>query len=412
MRRITSSIILTVLVAFGVLSSASADPLGDVKRAGRVFHAAACPVSAAKGVSHCYARIVTDSAGNILANRAATNAVPAGFGATTLASVYGVYNQGYVLNGGAGVTVAIVDAYGYTNAEKDLGVYRSQYGLPACTTANGCFKKVNQTGGSTLPKQNTGWAQETGLDLDMVSAMCPKCHILLVEANSANFNDLGPAENYAAAHANVVTNSYGAAETSAEGYDQYYNHPNIAITVSSGDSGYGVQFPAASEFVTAVGGTSLSVSGSGTTASYVSETAWSGAGSGCSALYGKPVWQLDTAGCANRTVVDVSAVADPNTAVAAYVPLFGTFSAWVQIGGTSVAAPLMGGVYAVTGVANPSAGACSSQYPSCYPYHAGAANFHDVTSGGNGSCGSYLCTAGPGYDGPTGLGTPKGVGGF
>jgi subtilase family serine protease len=302
-------------------------------------------------------------------------------------------------SGGAGQIVAIVDAYGDPNAEADLAVYRSTYGLVPCTTANGCFRKVNQNGGTSYPPGNTGWAEETSLDVNMVSAACSNCRILLVEANSSSLSDLLVAENEAAAlGANAITNSWGANEFSSETlYDSYFHH-GIPITASSGDTGYGVSWPAASPYVTAVGGTSLSLSA--TTRGW-SETAWSGAGSGCSTYEAKPAWQADP-GCADRTVADVSAVADPATAVAVY----DTYNepGWLAFGGTSVAAPIIASVYALAGN--------SATVTPAYPYGHTSALF-DVTSGSNGNCGgSYLCTAGPGYDGPTGLGTPDGTGAF
>jgi subtilase family serine protease len=267
--------------------------------------------------------------------------------------------------------IAIVDAYGYDNAEQDLGTYRSMYGLPACTTANGCFKKVNQSGQQgNYPRQNTGWAQETALDLDMASAMCPSCKILLVEASSNSFANLAAAENTAAQlGAHVISNSYG------------------------------VQFPASSPHVTAVGGTSLTRTNSGRG---WAETVWNGAGSGCSTVYAKPGWQTDAL-CTMRMEADVSAIADPNTGVAVYGPAFGKFSGWLVFGGTSVAAPLVAGVYGVNGGA--------VNYGS-NPYGQTASLF-DVTSGSNGSCGgTYFCTGVAGYDGPTGLGTPNGASPF
>jgi subtilase family serine protease len=301
---------------------------------------------------------------------------------------------------GAGETVAIVDAYNDPNAEADLGKYRTAYGLPACTTANGCFHKVNQNGGTTYPGANTGWSEEISLDVDMVSAACPKCHILLVEANSNNLGDLVTAEQEAAAlGANAISNSWAANEFSLETlYDSSFNL-NIPITASSGDSGYGVGWPAASPYVTAVGGTSLVPAAN---ARGWSETAWSGAGSGCSAFEAKPAWQTDPS-CANRTVADVSAVADPNTGVATYDSF--NQPGWLVFGGTSVAAPIVASVYALA------ANGATITSPG-YGY-AHATSLFDVTSGSNGSCGgSYLCTAGPGYDGPTGLGTPNGTGAF
>lgn len=301
--------------------------------------------------------------------------------------------------------MAIVDAYDDPNAEADLGTYRSTFGLSPCTTANGCFRKVNQSGvQGSYPTANGSWSQEISLDLDMVSAICPNCNILLVEATSNAFTDLGSSVNTAVSlGATEVSNSYGGSEFSTEAlYESYFNHPGVPITVSSGDNSYGVMFPAASQYVTAVGGTSLTQASN---ARGWTETAWSGAGSGCSAYISKPSWQTD-AGCSRRTVADVSAVADPNTGVAVYdsYAYLGA-SGWLVFGGTSVASPIVASVYAL-------AGNGSTINDGSYPYgHSGS--LYDVVSGSNGSCGgSYLCTAGPGYDGPTGLGTPDGTGGF
>ncbi|WP_194924268.1 S53 family peptidase [Catenulispora pinisilvae] len=330
----------------------------------------------------------------------------------------------YKLSGtnGAGRTVAIVDALDDPNAASDLAAYRSAYGLPACTAASGCFQKVNGSGqASPLPAADYGWAEEESLDLDMVSAICPGCHILLVEAAGADTASLTAAEDTAAKAPGVVSvsNSWGAAEDSSTlAADPHFNHPGVAITASSGDSGYGVSWPAASPYVTAVGGTSLSTASN---ARGWTETAWSSAGSGCSTQEPKPAWQQDT-GCAHRTVADVSAVADPNTGVAVYdtanscgggafcdlllsLGLATGADGWVQVGGTSASSPIIASVYALAGNSG------TTNYGS-YPY-AHTASLFDVTSGSNGTCTpTYLCTAGPGYDGPTGLGTPNGTGGF
>lgn len=323
---------------------------------------------------------------------------PAGYGPSDLRSAYVLPSA----TAGSGQTVAIVDAYDDPTAENDLGVYRSQFGIAACTTANGCFKKVNETGGSTLPAANASWGQEISLDLDMVSAICPNCHILLVEASSTSYADLGTSVDTAASlGANAISNSYGGGESSAETttYDAYYNHPGHAITVSSGDSGYGVQYPAASQYVTAVGGTSLSRASN---SRGWTETVWSGAGAGCSAYEPKPSWQKDT-GCSKRTVADVAADADPNTGVAVYdSTAYRGQSGWMVFGGTSVASPITASVYAL-------AGNGSTVTYGSYPYGHLSALF-DVTSGSDGSCGgSYLCTGTTGYDGPTGNGTPDGT---
>ncbi|WUL60764.1 putative Ig domain-containing protein [Streptomyces sp. NBC_00344] len=331
------------------------------------------------------------------------DAAPSGYGPTDLQSAYALPS-----GAGAGATVAIVDAQDDPKAEADLATYRSQYGLPACTTANGCFKKVDQNGGTSYPTADSGWAGEISLDVDMVSAVCPQCHILLVEADSASMEDLGAAVNRAVTMgAKYVSNSYGGDEDSTDPASDasYFNHPGVAITVSSGDSGYGTEYPAASQYVTAVGGTSLSRSSGSrgwTESVWGTSSGGDGAGSGCSAYDAKPSWQHDT-GCSKRTVADVSAVADPATGLAVYDSY--QTSGWNVYGGTSASSPIIAGVYALAGT--PSA----NTVPASYPYaHTSALN--DVTSGANGNCGSYLCKAAAGYDGPTGLGTPNGVTAF
>jgi subtilase family serine protease len=351
------------------------------------------------GDAACGALVVTDANGAPLASSSppATAYGPAQF--------HGAYNLPTTSSASTAPTIAIVDAYDDPNAEADLGVYDTQYGLPACTTANLCFRKVSQTGTTRYPRSNSGWALEISLDIETAHQICQNCKILLVEASSSSMSNLGASVNEAVKlGATVVSNSYGGGESSADtSYDSaYFNHPGVAITVSSGDSGYGVEYPAASRYVTAVGGTTLNL-GSGNT--YGSESAWSSGGSGCSRYDAKQSWQTD-AGCSRRTVADVSADADPNTGAAVYdsVPYSGQ-SGWFQVGGTSLASPLIAGVYALAG------NAASVTYGS-YPY-SHTSWLHDVTSGSNGSCsGSYLCTAGSGYDGPTGLGSPNGVGGF
>jgi hypothetical protein len=336
---------------------------------------------------------------------------PSGYGPADLASAYDLPGTG------SGQTVAIVDAYDNPNAAADLATYRAQYGLPPCTTANGCFRKVSQAGTTSYPPVDSsgGWEVEESLDIDTVSAVCPRCHIDLVEANSSSLSDLGTAVDEAVAlGAKYVSNSYGVGDFSGEnGYDAYYNHPGVAVTASAGDGDYGVSYPAASPDVVAVGGTRLTRTGSGTRG--WSETVWgsssggAGTGSGCSAYERKPSWQTET-GCSHRTVADVSAVADPRTGLAMYdtYPSEYGIDGWGVVGGTSAASSIIASVYALAGA--PSAGT----YPAAYLYRQhGAAEINDVTSGADGSCSSaYLCTAETGYDGPTGWGTPAGVAAF
>ena len=362
---------------------------------------------AKKGQFTCFALRRTDVAGTKGILR---DAVPSGYGPTDLASAYNLPG-----GGGAGATIAIVDAFDDPNAEADLAVYRAQYGLPACTTANGCFTKVDQTGGTAYPPADTNWATEISLDLDLVSAAAPAAHIILVEGNTPNFTDLGAAVDEAVAlGAGYVSNSYGTNYNSTPGsgedpsetttLDAYYNHPGVAVVAGAGDSGYGVSYPAASQYVTAVGGTSLAKDSS--TRGW-SESVWNNShgatGSGCSLYEPKPAFQADT-GCTMRTVADVAADADPVTGVAVYDSY--QSSGWGEFGGTSAATPLITGVYADAGA--PAAGT----YPNSYPYTA-PGSLNDVTSGSDGTCSTaYLCNAQSGYDGPTGLGTPNGTAAF
>jgi subtilase family serine protease len=347
-----------------------------------------------------------------------------GYGPAELRSAYKLSSAA---TAGTRQTVAIVDAYDNPNAEADLAVYRAYYGLPPCTTANGCFRKVNQDGEQgNYPLANPDWELEESLDVDMVSAICPQCHILLVEANSADEtaaagtpatrSDLGEAVDTAAnLGATAISNSYGTVgpESNFTLWDHYYNHPGVAITASSGDQDYGTIWPASSPYVTSVGGTTLTAADN---ARGWTETVWGslgdgipaaaqGTGSGCSLWEPKPAWQTDT-GCAGRTVADVSAVADPNTGVAIYDSgVLG--GGWTVVGGTSAASPIVASVYALAGNAKRVA------YGS-YPY-SHAKHLFDVTEGTNFTpsavCG-YLCSGEPGYDGPTGLGTPNGTGAF
>ena len=418
-RRVLASVTSIALGAILVLPTAAlavpvttAAPSGfhaEQYAAGQVFQNA-CSSIVTPGEARCLALVRTNAGKEPttpippgVVGPSATN--PAAGGAYAPAYLRSAYNAPS-MSAGSGETVAVIDAYDDPSAASDLAAYRSYFGLPPCSVASGCFTKVNQRGAtSPLPSSNASWAQEISLDLDMVSAICPACRILLVEASSAAMPALGSAVNEAVALGAVaVSNSYGAAEYSSETTDAttYFDHPGVAITASAGDSGYGAEFPASSPLVTAVGGTTLNqLSATGTR--NATETVWSNSGSGCSAFEPKPTFQRDS-GCTNRTVVDVAAVADPNTGVWVYDSFAG--GPWDVVGGTSVAAPIVASFFALAGT--PVAGT----YPNSYLY-ADPGGLNDITSGSNGSCHpSYLCTAGPGYDGPSGLGTPNGIAAF
>jgi subtilase family serine protease len=391
-----------------VLSLSAAAALGLTGTYAVSANAAASPAwsrvcgAPTAAMAACNALRVNNVHQNVHAFGVTPNATPSGYGPSDLLSAYNL-----PANGGAGQTVAIVDAYNDPNAEADMNTYRAQYGLPACTSASGCFKQVGQTGTSKLPRSSSSWAGEISLDLDMVSAIAPNAHIILVEASTASMTNLGTAVNTAVSMgAKFVSNSYGGSESSSDtSYDStYFNHPGVAITVSSGDGGYGVEYPAASRYVTSVGGTALTRASNtrGWTESVWSTSSTEGAGSGCSSYDAKPTWQTDS-GCAKRTVADVSAVADPATGVAVY-QTYGA-SGWTVYGGTSVASPLIAAVYA-------DAGTPVASYPVANAY-SHTSSLNDVTTGKTATCSpSYLCAAGTGYDGPTGLGTPNGLAAF
>ena len=309
--------------------------------------------------------------------------------------------------GGAHRTVAVVDAFDDPNAEADLAAYRSTFGLPPCTVANGCFRKADETGGGHFPAPDAGWSQEIALDLDMVSAACPSCDILLVEANGDDMPSLGAAENTAAGAPGVVavSDSFGSSEDPNElGWDAaYFTHPGIALVAASGDNGLGADYPASSPLVTAVGGTSLTPA-PGTPRGWA-ETSWMHSGSGCSNYEPKPAWQTD-GGCSNRMVADVAAVADPTTGVAVY-DSFQQSQPWAVAGGTSAAAPIVASIYALAGNTRGLTGASRA--------YADPSALTNITSGPSNTLlclAGYPCRPVPGYNGPTGLGTPWGLGAF
>ncbi|WP_083707473.1 S53 family peptidase [Intrasporangium flavum] len=371
--------------ATSAMAQPTAAPAASTHRASHV-----CAVPAA-GYAGCNDMVVVDATG-----KPQVTAAPSGYGPADIQSAYGLTG----LSSG-GRTVAIVDAYDDPTAEADLATYRTQFGLPACTSANGCFRKVNQTGGSSLPRTDAGWATEISLDLDMVSASCPDCKILLVEASTPSFANLGTAVNYAATQGvSAISNSYGGSDSAGT---SAYDHPGIAITASTGDNGYGIESPASFDSVIAVGGTSLTRA-SGTSRGWA-EKAWSGAGSGCSTLNAKPAWQTAATQCSGKANADVSAVADPNTGVAVYDSTsYQGRKGWQVYGGTSASAPIIGSVYALSGN--------TAGYPASYTW-AHTSGLNDVTTGTNGTCTPAVwCTSGTGWDGPTGLGTPNGTSAF
>jgi subtilase family serine protease len=327
---------------------------------------------------------------------------PTGLTPTQVRHFYG-FDQ--VLNQGAGQTIAIIDAFDHPNIESDLAVFSAQFGLPTCTTSNGCFTKVYASG--SKPRTDAGWALEIALDVEWAHAIAPQAKILLVEAATNSFSNLLQAVDVAVARgASVVSMSFGGSEFSSEtSYDFHFNVANVTFSASSGDSGNGVEYPAASPYVVAVGGTTVQMDSAG---NYVGETAWSGSGGGRSAFESQPGYQVDSIYNGKRGVPDVAYDGDPNTGFPVYDTVrYQGQKGWFQVGGTSAGAPQWAALFAIANSMRAAGGrgnlssAQFALYNSTY-----STNFHDIVSGSNGTCGS-LCNAGNGYDFVTGLGSPR-----
>jgi subtilase family serine protease len=396
-------------VALAFAGAAQARPEGPV-----------CPGPVAEGFARCHAHVILDTRG-----LPATSTLPSGYGP---AQFHGAYALG--TSAPPAQTIAIVDAYDDPSVRNDLTSYDSTFGipdLPTCpstaTTTTSCFLKVNQSGAtSPLPSKSSGWALEIALDVETAHQICQNCKIVLVEASSNSGANLDAAEQTAVKlGATEISNSWGtSSEYSGETSENaFFNHKGIAITVASGDNGYErFGFPAASPDVVDAGGTTLKVSQENGVYAWAGETTWSGSGSGCSLYFSAPAWQPTAAGwsatgCGGaRGVADVAADANPNTGAAVYdTTRYNGRSGWFQVGGTSLASPLIAGVYALAGNAA-SAEADPSGYPASIAY-AHPLALHDITEGSStGTCSTTACKAATGYDGPTGLGSPKGLGAF
>jgi hypothetical protein len=437
-RRAAAAVLTAAALAAGWLAAAGPAAAAPGSAAAAL---AAVPLACAapgRGVTACET-VASAAAPAVGAVRPAqSGTAPAGYSPAQLQAAYRLPSAG----AGTKKTVAVVAPYDDPDAASDLAAYRTQFGLPACAqtlsqSAPQCLTEISESGAliapgsGTAPAANTSWALQTSAQLDAISAACPECQFLLVEVNSPTISDIGAGVNFAAdLGAKVITIGDAQPETSADPTSDsaYFDHPGVAITAAAGNGGYsgtGVDYPAASQYVTAVGGTTLTPAGTGACTTALAgargwcESAWDDAQgvttSGCSLYDPEPAWQVsglpaaDT-GCAGlRTVADVSADADPATGIAVYDSYGeGGWQGGTGIGGTSVAAALVAAVYAIAGT--PAAGS----YPASYPY-ANTGGLNDITTGSTSTSTctpSYLCTAGTGYDAPTGLGTPDGVSAF
>ena len=338
-----------------------------------------CPGPAGQGNARCFSHVVPKASSS-----------PTGLSPAAIKSAYGFSTSS---TAGAGKTIAIVDAYDDPNIESDLNVFSQQFGLPACTTANGCFKKVNQTGGTKYPRSNSGWALEIALDVEWAHAIAPGAKILLVEASSNSFTNLLAAEDYAKTHAQYVSNSWGGSEFSGENsYNSHFVQSGVSFFVSSGDAGAPAEYPSSSPNVISVGGTTLHFASNG---AFQSETGWSSSGGGCS-LYETATSaqasfsQYAQVNCAGkRATPDVSLDADPASGVAVYDSVrYQGQKGWFTVGGTSASSPMWAARSADAG----------SVVSSAYVYGS-SISYRDITTGNNG----FACQAG--FDLVTGRGS-------
>ena len=331
------------------------------------------------------------------------------------AQMRAAYNLNNVPNQGQGQIIGIVDAFDNPNAEADLQVYDTQFNLPVCNTGNGCFTKIKVGN----PPGDTGWGLEIALDIQQAHSMAPAAKVLLVEANSNSFDDLLAAVDVARMNgATQISMSWGGGDFSGEtGFDSFFNHPGVTFLASTGDDGHGVEYPSSSPYVVAVGGTTLVLTTAAPlpnprASNWGTETAWSGSGGGISLNEPGQSYQNGVfTGCGStghRCVPDISSDANPSTGVPVY-DTYGGYN-WIQVGGTSLSSPDWAAIIAVANSSRATAGKTPlmQAIPDLYSIYNSThyANFHDVTSGTNGTCGAQ-CTAVAGYDLVTGIGTPK-----
>jgi len=374
----TLLITATMVLGFGVQ--------GAQARPGRRNHGVC--TSAKTGAVHCDAHVIE-------ADGTTTPFVTSGPYGLSPSAMKSAYGWSTSMTAGAGKTIGIVGAYNAPTLASDLAVFSSKFGLPACTVASGCLRRVNQTGGSTLPASNAGWAFETSLDVEWAHAIAPGAHILVVEANGPTLNNLGPAIDYAKTQAQYVSMSWGASEYSGEtAFDTHFSGSTANFFAAAGDGGLPAEYPSASPYVTSVGGTTLS--GVGTTS--LKETAWSNGGGGCSPYEPHFPGQANYPSfgqvkCATRATPDVSADANPNSGAPIYDSTpYQNVSGWFLIGGTSLAAPMIAARAAVAGIAT---------YPRVI--YGTSLRFRDITSGNNGAAcliGYDLCSGRGSWLGP------------
>jgi hypothetical protein len=390
------------MLATSFVTAGGTTTAGPVEPDLRTVHATPCPADPAPGVATCLSRVggpLSDRAAVAAAWRSSDNKS----GDYTPSDLAGLYDLPAGVTSTA--TVGVIVAGSDPNTQAQLSYYRDYFHLPACTSANRCFREVGQDGSATLPPTDSGWVTETALDVQAVSAICPTCHLLLVDANGPTASDLGAAARTATRlGATYLSLSYGSAPSFLDSSINLadYNDPDVTYVAATGDNGYGTPtFPASASNVVAAGATSATLV-NGTW----HQSAWSKSGSGCAtSLLGGVTNALShllsgTVCASGRPVSDISALGDKDTGM-----MFYQGGRWWSGGGTSLSAPIIAALYALAG-----------NHTSPQAIYDNAASdpsaFVDITSGSTGSCGSVLCNAGPGWDGPSGIGTPSGLAGM
>ena len=321
---------------------------------------------------------------------------------------------------GAGQTIAIVDAVGKTSPiAADLNTFSSYYGLPQCNSANPCLQTISM---SSNPTTVAGWEGETALDIQWAHAIAPAATIVLVQAASDSASDLFAAVQRAQAIPGVVaiSMSWGALEFASETqYDSLFSgKPGIAYFAATGDNGdkanyQSTIYPAASPYVTAVGGTSIN-----SLTAPVSEIAWSGGGGGYSKYEIQPGFQSNFLNATNDPTLALNQGhrSLPDVAYNAGTPVgIVVNGSWQAVAGTSAAAPQWAAIAArlaqylqAQGTSLPAQLTMVGGFNSVlYQVKLNSA-FQDIVSGtnnaGNSPCG--VCSATTGYDDLTGLGVP------
>ena len=327
------------------------------------------------------------------------------------AQLRAAYRYNAIPNQGQGMVIGIVDACDDPTLEADLGVFSTQFHLPACTTGNGCFTKI--TNNNLCSGHGGNWALEQSLDVEWAHAMAPAAKIVIVESATADEALFTAVDQAVSGGSNVVSMSwgYGGGFSGEQAEDPHFQVPGVTFFASTGDSGCITNYPAESPYVVAVGGTHLVLLTSAPppnplATNYGSESAWSGSGGGISMYETEPSYQEGVQHSGFRSIPDVALDASPASGVAVYDTYDGYN--WVVVGGTSLSSPVWAAFMAIENSLRVAGHGSTIQqflpdlYQTIYTSPDYPLDFHDITTGSSGG----ICVAGTGYDYVTGVGTP------